>query len=265
MSQEWKKTKTIYWSDELNDDFDKVGLSRPELPKNYKYKRQNPFYIFFTAILYYVIAIPILFLSAFFVGMKTKGRRNYRLVKKEGCFIYSNHVSLWDPIKLQTFAFPGKRINIIGYSDALSIPVANHIIKALGYLPLPLQNDFDNMKRLDDALSYYVNKKHQSVIIYPEAHIWPYYTEIRNFKNGSFSYPAKNLKPVLPVVTLWKKRIFGKKPKQLIKVGTPIYPDPNKSLIENRDYLRNECYEQMKKLAASEAQVSYIKYIYKKH
>ena len=32
-SKEWKKTKTIYWSDELNDDFDETLEKRPPVPK----------------------------------------------------------------------------------------------------------------------------------------------------------------------------------------------------------------------------------------
>ena len=38
--KDWEKSKTIYWSDELNDDFDEVGLKRPPVPKNYRYLRK---------------------------------------------------------------------------------------------------------------------------------------------------------------------------------------------------------------------------------
>ena len=37
--KDWEKTKTIYWSDELNDDFDERGLDIPPVPENYKYTR----------------------------------------------------------------------------------------------------------------------------------------------------------------------------------------------------------------------------------
>ena len=35
-NKDWKKTKTIYWSDELNDDFDELLKERPKVPKNYR-------------------------------------------------------------------------------------------------------------------------------------------------------------------------------------------------------------------------------------
>ena len=41
--KEVKKTKIAYYSDELRDDFNELGLSRPPVPENYKYKRTNPF------------------------------------------------------------------------------------------------------------------------------------------------------------------------------------------------------------------------------
>ena len=33
------KEKTIYYHDELNDDFKKTKLNRPPLKENYKYKK----------------------------------------------------------------------------------------------------------------------------------------------------------------------------------------------------------------------------------
>ena len=45
---EWKKSKTIYWKDELHDDFDELVLSRPSVPQNYKYIRSNPINNFFS-------------------------------------------------------------------------------------------------------------------------------------------------------------------------------------------------------------------------
>ena len=37
--KEVKKTKVAYYKDELRDDFNEVGLSRPPVPEGYKYKR----------------------------------------------------------------------------------------------------------------------------------------------------------------------------------------------------------------------------------
>lgn len=263
MKKEWKKTKTIYWSDEINDDFDEVGLSRPEVPENYHYERVNPINRFFSGILYHGIAKPILGLFCLFLGIRYKGKENLKLLKGQGAFIYANHVGISDVYKYQTtLFFFKKRVNILGYPDSLSIPVVKHIVRALGYLPVPNHGDLKNLVKLTDACKFYLDKK-QFLLIYPEAHIWPYYTKIRNFPSGSFIYPSKYNAPVVPVVTTWRKPLVGKKPKQTIYVCEPIFPRSDLSPQENKDYLYNECLNAMKQISESVHQYEYIKYIKK--
>lgn len=262
MNKDWKKTHVIYWHDELHDDFDQIISKRPPLKSGYKFIRSNHFANFFGNILYYVIAVPILFTFSYLTGMRVKGRKNLKAAKKTGAFIYSNHVSVPDTYKMASSVCLGKRVNILGYTDSLSVPVLRAIVKQLGFLPLPLGQDPENKAALVEAMRYYIHKKHQMVVIYPEAHIWPYYTEIRNFKVQTMKYPAIINAPVVPVVTCWRKVWWSKKPKQTIKIGTLILPKAELSQEDNIQYLYNETLAQMKALAASEKQVEYIKYIY---
>ena len=259
--KDWEKTRTIYWSDELNDDFDEVGLERPQIPENYRYKR-NALSSFFSGIFYHLIAKPILGLYCVFHGIKFVGRKNLKALHHQGAFIYANHVAISDVFKFQAQGFFfHRRINILGYPDALTIPVAKHIVKGLGLLPVPQKGDLKHMMELSEACEYYVGKKKQHILIFPEAHIWPYYTHIRNFLSGSFIYPAKCNAPVLPIVTTWKKRKFGKKPKQVVYIGQPIFPKEELSVQENKEYLHQECLKAMKMIAENVEQFEYIKYI----
>lgn len=260
MSKAWKKTKIIEWSDELNDDFDEIGLDRPPVKRGYPYKRINIVNNFFSDLLYYVIAIPIFWFVAFINGIKIKNKKNLKLLNGKGAFIYSNHVSFLDVCKIASPVCFGRRVNILGYSDTTSIPVVKHLARALGFLPVPLNGDYRNLSRLADATDFYV-KKNQYVLIYPEAHIWPYYTKIRNFRDASFAYPAMSNAPVLPIVTVFRKAKLCKKPKQTIIVGTPIYPKAELNEKQNIKYLRDECYKQMVALSESSKQYEYIKYI----
>lgn len=259
-SKDWKKTKKIYWSDEINDDFDKICLPRPSVPSNYKYCRTNPINNFFSGILYYVIAKPLVGLFLILEGIKYKNRQALNKTKGKGAFIFSNHVSFSDVIKFQPFS--RKRVNILGYSDTLSMPIVRNICRSLGYLPLPFVDNLDNIKKLEEAFDFYINKKKQHVLIYPEAHIWPYYTKIRNFKFSSFIYPAKCKAPVIPAVTIWKESKFFHRPKQTIIFGNPIFPLEQYSDLENRDYLYSRCLEEMKKISESYKQFEYIEYIH---
>ena len=261
MSQPWKKSKTIYWSDELNDDFNKLEhvKDNPDLKKNYKYIHKDPLRRMWDALLYYAIAKPIMGSFCLLHGIRYKNKRNLKRLHGKGAFIYSNHTAISDVFKFQSMIFHHKRVNIVGLSNASSIPVASFIVKSFGYLPIG--NDTDNLIKLKEACEFYVKKRKQFVLIYPEAHIWPYYTKIRDFKNVSFYYPAQCLCPVVPAVTIWRKVWYSKKPRQTVVFGKPIFPDPSLNAIENRDLLAEECKNQMKHIAKSYPQVEYIKYI----
>ena len=261
MKKEWKKTHTIYWKDELNDDFDEVGLTRISVPENYNYIRKGFFYNLCSNILYFVIAVPILaFYTYVILGIRTKGKKNLKEVKKTGAYLYANHVAISDVFKIQVLITPSKRTNIIGYSDSLSNKFLGKVVKMLGYIALPLRNDPKNFIKMNEALSYYTKKKHQYVLIYPEAHIWPYYTEIRNFKPGSFRYPSNDNMPVVPIVTTFHKRKLSKKPRQIIRVGKPIFPKEGLSPLENISYLHEKTLKAMKELSNVD-QYQYIKYL----
>lgn len=257
-----KKGSTIYYSDLLNDDFGEIGLERMEVPSNYKYKRTNPINNFFSNILYYVIAMPILKLVCFFSGVKVKNRKSLKLLKKSGAFIYANHTNFLDMIQYQTIVTGYmKRVNIIGYSDTLSIPIVKHLARALGYIPIP--TDFKGQAKFMDALKFYIDKN-QFIVIFPEAHIWQYYTEIRPFTSASFHYPAKFMAPIIPIVTVFRRGIFkNSKPKETLVIGDPIFPNSEFNLKENKEFLREECYKQMVSISSKYEQYKYFNYIYK--
>ena len=73
--KDWKKTKEIHWSDEKNQDFNEIGLKRKGVPQNYKYIRKSPIYWFFSHLLYYVIAKPLLWPYIFLHGVRTKNKK----------------------------------------------------------------------------------------------------------------------------------------------------------------------------------------------
>lgn len=257
---EWQKTHVIYYKDELNDDFNELeNVKRPDVKKSYKYLHTNPLRRLLDGFLYYIFAKPIMGCYCLFHGIRWKGKENLKLLKHQGAFLYANHVAISDVFKFQSLIIHFKKVNIIGYSDASSIPVARSLVKAFGYLPIPY--DPDNMIKLKEAAITLTKKRKQYVLIFPEAHIWPYYTKIRPFKSVSFHYPAEANLPVVPIVTIWRKSHFSKKPRQLVIFGRPIYPEEGKTISENKQYLRDKCYEAMVKIAQENHQVEYIKYI----
>ena len=258
-SKDWKKTREIHWSDERNQDFNETGLKRKGLPADYKFKHTSKVYWFFSHVLYYGLAKWIMGIFCLCHGIRTENKQVLKKLKGKGAFIYANHVAISDCFKYPIYI--NKRVDCIGYSDALSIPVAGKLAVMLGLIPLPHKEDRDNFHKMMDAINYLVKEKRHYVLIFPEAHIWPYYTEIRNWPNNSLIYPAMMKAPVVPVVTVWVKKKLRKKPRQLIVFGEPIYPKEDESITYNKDYLHQECIAQMRSIAHSYKQYEYIKYI----
>lgn len=256
-----RKNKVFYYTDEINDDFAKTSLNRPTIDENYKFIRDNKINNFFSFILFYFIVKPILGIVTLFMGVKVKNRKNLKEFKNKPVFIYANHTSYMDAFMIQARVIRFKRTNIIGYSDTSDIPVIKNIARACGYLPIP--STVKATKKLMDAVSYYISKN-QNILIYPEAHIWPKYTKIRPFLKTSFHYPSKLRTPVIPMVSVYRKSKISKNAKITIVIGKAIYPRSDLTEIENKDYLRNECYKQMCDISNSYDQYESILYLKKK-
>ncbi len=267
MKIDHSEKRVIYYKDELNDDFGNIEITRVEVPENYKYER-NLFERTFGNLLYWVAAKLVLGGYCLFKGMKVENKENikeyYRLLKENnsGGFIYANHVGNDDAFYIQSFIIHKKRVNVIANPNILSSKPLTFFTRQLGYIPLG--NTFITQAKMMKGMEFYLKVKKQHILIFPETHIWPYYTKIRPYRNASFHYPAKFNTPILPIVTTFKERKNkNKKPKQVVKICKPIIPNKDYSIKENKEYLRDTCYKEMVEASTSYQQAEYIKYIKK--
>ena len=261
-----KENKIIYYKDELNDDFGTIPLSKKDHKKflvKYRYKKETFIDVFLCGLLYWGIIHWILDLFCFFCGIKVEGKDNLKSYIKEckkrktGGFIYSNHVSNFDAFQIQAHVFKFKRVNIVGYPHTLANPLLRKICRTCGYLPLP--EDIETTRKFLDGIKFSLNKG-QHVLIYPEAHIWPYYTKIRPFKNGSFKYPCKYNAIAMPIITVFRKRKFFKTPKRTLIIGKWFAPNNDLTELQAKEELRNNVYNEMIRMSELYPQYEYYKY-----
>lgn len=258
----YEKGHTFYYSDPLNDDFEENTLKRVDLPKDFKYLNKNIFARFLSFLIYYGLCKTILGSITFFRGTKVVGKEKLKKLKKEGAFVYSNHTSFFDVFDKQCLALGAKRCDILGYTDALSFPwFIRKICLLIGYVPLP--TSIKDYKKFDEYLQVRIKEEKKWLIIYPEAHIWPLYTGLREFPSVSFKYPAKFSLPVVPICTCYRKVRGFKKPKPTLFILDPIYPKKDLSINENKEYLRDECFKNMKKCIEENSTYAYYNYIYR--
>lgn len=227
-----KPKKIIYYKDELNDDFAGTKINTKPIDKNFKYIKKSFIWKFFSWVIYYLIAVPIVAFYCFVIrGVKIKNKKAVKRAKKgrkEGIFFYCNHTYILDPFNVNMVSMP-YRNQILASADTFSIKGLKTIVQMLGAIPVP--KDIATLRKFNNAIEYNIKHK-KNIAVYPEAHIWPYYTGVRPFRDASFSYPVNLNAPVVAIFTAYSKPtgLFKKlrKTNMTLIVSDPIYPDPEK-------------------------------------
>lgn len=250
-----KKQRIIYYSDELNDEFAGDNITAKKIDKYYDY-HGGILRKIGRVLLYRVLAVPIGWLALKIrYGHVIYGKR--RLKGYDRYFLYGNHTNnLADPFIPSMISAP-KGTYVIVHPNNVSMPVLGKLTPCLGALPLP--GDMESTRNFINEIEYRY-KTGNSITIYPEAHIWPYYTKIRPFKDMSFRYPVQLKSPVFCFTNVYKKRsIFGG-----IKIVTyidgPFKADPGMPAKEQKAWLREQVYNTMVQRSA-ENNIEVVKYI----
>lgn len=238
-----EKTKqVIYYSDELSDDFSGSKVKPKFISTKYKYINKNPIYKFFSFIAYRMIATPIAFMFKWCRGVKYENKQVLKKFKGKGYFVYANHThGVSDVFSPHTISFPTKTYMVVA-SENMNVPFLGNATKMLGAIPLP--STLDGMRNFVNAIEKRVVQGHP-VVIYPEAHIWPYYTGVRPFKSTAFRYPVKFQDASFCYTTTYQQNGKKKKPKIVIYIDGPFYPNKELGLKEQQEDLRNRVYDCM--------------------
>jgi 1-acyl-sn-glycerol-3-phosphate acyltransferase len=207
---------------------------------------------------YRIVATPLaLGYLNFKFHHKVVGRDILKKHRNTGYFMYGNHTQdIGDALIPNVLDIP-KETYVIVHPNNVSMPVLGKVTPYLGALPLP-----DDMKAYRSFLRAIEQRigEGAKVVIYPEAHIWPFYTGIRPFPDDSFVYPIKHGVPAFCFTNTYQKRRFSKKPRIVTYIDGPFYPDESIPQRERKSELRGRVYECMKKRAEL-SQVEWIRYI----
>ena len=254
-----EKKRIIYYSDELNDEFAGDNIKPKKIDGSYVYYRNSIWFKILHFFYYRMIATPLawIYLKLKF-HHKIVNKKVLKPFKKQGYFLYGNHTHNLNDALIPTMAITPKDTYIIVHPNNVSMPVLGRITPYLGALPLP--DDFQASKNFVSTIEKRLAEGNV-ITIYPEAHIWPFYTKIRPFTDQSFRYPCNMDKPTFCFVNTYQKRKRGKGINIVTYVSGPFFADKSLSPKEQKAKLRNEVFCEMEKLSAhSNAQViTYIK------
>lgn len=257
-----KSQEIRYYKNELEDDFadNNKKIKRVKIDKNYKYIHKNPLWNLASFIIYRIIfLLPAFIYSKLKFRIKIEGKdkiKKYKKYSKNGFFIYHNHTQEILDTFLPTFvSFPTKAY-IIANADNVSIKGLKKANQMMGAIPVP--EDKVSTKKFIEAIKHYIEAG-KTISIYPEAHVWPYYTKIRNYKSVSFKYPIDNNVPAFSATTTYQK-YKDNKLRIVVYIDGPFHTDERLNKKQAQEKLRDEIYNKMLD-RAKESNVEIIKYI----
>jgi len=255
--------RIVYYKDPLNDDFAGTDINQKKVDDNFVYVHENKLWRTLGTIFYYGIATPILFLMVKIKRhVKVKNRKVLKKVKNTGYFLYGNHTNIYDAFIPHVQVSKFKKTYIIANPDAVSIKGVKNLVMMLGALPTP--SSPQSVKNFNAAIDKRINQK-RVIVIYPEAHIWPFYRGLRPFFDISFQYPVRLNAPSIAMVTTYRKGKSKALPRRRpfidITLSDPIYPNPELSQRENMKYIRDQIYDFMKTTIENSGSPEYINYV----
>lgn len=251
-----------YYSDELHDDFANTNIVAKPLPKDFKYNSDGFFSRLRRFIVYRIIATPAVFFTQKVLRrVRYVNKRCMKGYKKQGCFIYGNHTGfVSDAFNPTVLAFP-RPAKVMVSEDSTSIFGLRTLLMDIGALPIP--SNLHLMSAFNGEIERAI-KAGYWIAIYPEAHIWPYYTRVRDFAAVSFRYPVKLDAPVFTYTLTFRKRRFFKRPAMTVYIDGPFLPDKTLPLKAAQQKLRDEAHAAMCARAEKYSTYEYkYRYVYR--
>lgn len=248
--------KTRYYSS-FADDFEQSADQNFQLPENYKWVRTDIISKFLSGLIY---GLAVIFGGAycrFFLHMKVKGRKNIKGMKGD-FYIFGNHTQPVGDVFIPALCVLPKRIYTVVSTANYGIPVIGKLLPYLG--ALPIVNTLHGVKELNKAMEQRLNKKHP-IVIYPEAHVWEYYTGIRPFPDTSFKFPVKFDKPSFAMTVTYRRAKRFKRPIMEVFLDGPFYSQGD-TVKEKTVNLHSQIYSVMQKRSEN-SNAEYVKYMIK--
>lgn len=253
------KRKIIYYKSETEDEFSVAQINPKIIDGSYEYIRDK----FHQKIFKYFILRPVAFpLAYLYLRMtfehKTVNAECLKPYRNDAYFMYGNHTQDIADAVIPSLIAPKKDTYVIVHPNNVSMPILGGVTPYLGAIPLP-----DGKEARQNFIRAIDRRVEQggAVVIYPEAHIWPYYTGIRPFGEDSFYYPVKYGAPVFCFTNTYQKKRFGREPRIVTYIDGPFFADGSLPYRLRRAELRDRVYARMRERArmSTEEKIKYVR------
>lgn len=248
------KEKKVRYYKSFTDDFEESADQNYVLPEDYQWVRTDSFSRVLSALVYALAVIFSSIYCKFFLHMKVRGRSSLKGIKG-GFFLYGNHTQPVGDVFIPALCVLPRRIYTVVSTANYGIPVIGRILPYLG--ALPVVSSLHGMKALSRAIGHRVGSGHP-IVIYPEAHVWEYYTDIRPFPSTAFKYPVKLDKPSFAMTVTYRKARIFRRPVMEVFLDGPFYGRGD-TAKEKTESLHAAVYAAMK-ARSKNSNAAYIEY-----
>ncbi len=214
-------------------------------------KKSSPIFALYADFLYWFVFLSMVFINAFLFNLKIRGRKYLRRLKKNGCFIISNHSLYLDPTII-LHALAPRRIYFTALEETFQIPIIGTYIRLLG--AFSVSEKISSMRKLINNVENILDNR-RFIHFFPEGNLSHLSNNIKDFKTGVFSLAFRFNKPVVPITVVIKhKKIFGYKIHRYFfrveaNIGEPIYPSNfklnGKTKMEGIKEMSNHAHKMM--------------------
>lgn len=251
-----KSDEKIYYYQSYTDDFVESSKQDYILPRNYQWVRKDVKARLLHRILYPLVRVFAFFYCRFILHATIVNKDILKQFRYKGCFLFGNHTQVMGDAVVPVFINGARPISVVVSSANMGIPVLGRILPCLGALPVP--QDRRKLHCLMKGIGTAIDDGH-CVVIYPEAHVWPYYTDIRPFPKTSFHFPVEQNAPCFSMTTTYFKRAGHKKPGIRIYLDGPFTVPPDLPSRMQQELLRDQVYAKMKERSKNST-FEYIRY-----
>ncbi len=190
-----------------------------------------------SSVLYAVARVFVFFYTKLALRMRVVNREALRSCRDRGFFLYGNHTQPIGDACFPVCCCAAQHPYTIAAPANLSVPVVGRLLPLLGILPIP--DNSRQMRQFLDAVRTRIEQK-RCVVIFPEAHVWPYYTKIRPFGIASFRYPADLNAPAFSATLTYRRRRIGRKPRIVAYIDGPFVADADMSRRQKQQWLHDQ-------------------------
>lgn len=257
-----KSERVFYYESEEDDPIQTAEQEKKievGLPEGYEFIPKGVFKKLYGAVLFWGFKLFGQYYERIYWKAKFHGRKKLKEAKGKGYVIYANHTHPFHDV-FGPALMANRRIFTIISPVNLKVPGVGKFLPYIG--GLPLGKTTEEKKAFNEAVDKRLAQK-KCLVIYPEAHLWPYYTGVKKFPAGdkSLKYAVRNNVPIYTMTTTYHKRKRGELPRMDVYLDGPFWPDTSKDEAEARADLARKAYDSMVKWSKKS---SYKYFDYKK-